>query len=122
MRVIVAGSRDIVDPVAVATAIAMSGFAVTEVVSGGARGVDQLGEDWARLHGVPWRRFEPVWRRFQRRAGIVRNEQMAAYALEAGGALVAVWDGVSKGTRHMIEHARSVGLPVFVHYVGGPHG
>jgi len=47
MRVIVAGSRGIDDPNVVATAIAASGFHVTEVVSGTAHGVDQLGEAWA---------------------------------------------------------------------------
>ena len=47
MRVIVAGSRGITDPNVVATAIAASGFQVTELVSGTARGADQLGEAWA---------------------------------------------------------------------------
>ena len=117
MRVIVAGSRGITDYRVVEEAILRSGFNVTEVVSGTARGVDQLGERFGALNGIPVRRFPADWERYGRSAGYRRNEQLVACAIQApdGGALVAVWDGVSRGTRHTIELARRAGLPTYVH-------
>ena len=53
MRVIIAGSRSMTAAEEVATAIAHSGFAITEVISRGARGVDTLGGAWARTHKIP---------------------------------------------------------------------
>jgi len=119
MRCIIAGSRTITDWQLVAAAVAASGFPISQVISGGARGVDALGERWARRRGIRLRRFPADWSRFGRRAGTVRNEEMARAAAAApeGGCLVAVWDGVSRGTRHMIDLARQHGLAVYVHRV-----
>lgn len=102
----------------VARAIAESGFAVTEVVSGTARGVDRLGERWARERGIPVRRFPARWNELGRRAGYVRNLEMVEY----GDALVAVWDGESRGTRHVISAATKAGRSVHVHLLGGDDG
>jgi hypothetical protein len=114
MKCIIAGSRDLNDYEMVDEAVRLSGFRITEVLSGTARGVDQLGEAWAASNGVAVRRFPADWRRFGRRAGRLRNEEMVAAARQAGGALIAVWNGVSPGTRHTIEIARRAGLPVFI--------
>lgn len=86
MKIIVAGSRGITDPHVVAVAIEGSGFAVTEVVSGTARGVDQLGEAWALSRRIPIRRFPADWETHGRSAGHRRNAEMASYA----DALIAV--------------------------------
>ena len=110
MRVIIAGSRSLTDAEQVATAIAQSGFALTEVISGGARGVDTLGEAWARRRRIPVRRIPADWRRYGQSAGFRRNEAMAHVA----DAVIAVWDGSSPGTRHMIATARQRGLRLFV--------
>lgn len=117
MRVIIAGSRDFGpfrphggDPASVAAAVRASGFVPTEVVSGGARGVDAAGEAWASLRGIPVKRFPADWRAHGKAAGPIRNQAMAAY----GEALVAIWDGVSAGTANMIAEARAAGLPVYV--------
>ena len=90
MKVIVAGSRGIEVISLVDAAIRQSGFEVTEVVSGTARGVDRLGEEWAMSRGIPIARFPADWARHGRRAGIVRNLQMIDYVTQAheGGALV----------------------------------
>jgi hypothetical protein len=129
MKTIIAGSRDIHLAHHIAQAIAASGFPITEVVSGGATGADALGEMWAKMHNVPVRRFAANWsnlqvpnarvkmtpnrRVYNANAGYDRNLQMAEYA----EALIAVWDGKSSGTRHMIETARNKGLKVYVHTV-----
>lgn len=114
MKTIIAGSRSITRLHVVRDAIHASGFNVSEVVSGAARGVDRLGERWARLNEIPVTRFPAGWRDQDgvpnRAAGFQRNERMAEYA----EALVAIWDGESPGTRHMIRTAEERGLVVFI--------
>ena len=80
------------------------------VISGGARGADRLGERYAREHGLPFRVFPADWERDGNSAGPKRNALMAANA----DALIAFWDGASKGTKNMIEIARSRGLLIRV--------
>lgn len=119
MRIVIAGSRSLSNPKLVAEAIEASGFPVTEVVSGGARGIDRLGEQWARHKGLPVKKFEPNWRpdgpsgEVNRAAGHDRNRAMADYA----DGLIAIWDGVSPGTLGMIQAATERGLAVYVHRV-----
>lgn len=111
MKVIIAGSRSITDYELVKKAVKASGFEITEVVSGAARGPDQLGERWAAENGIPVIQFIPDWGTLGKRAGYARNVDMANYA----EALVAVYDGISKGTKHMIEIATKKKLKVFVY-------
>lgn len=111
MKVIIAGSRGIEDFTTISKAISNSGFIITEVVSGTARGVDKLGEKWAEKNRVPVKRFPADWNKHGKSAGYKRNKQMAEYA----DALIAVWDGESRGTGHMINLAREAGLSVYVY-------
>jgi hypothetical protein len=110
MRVIIAGSRSITDYAKVCDAVRHSGFAISRVVSGLAAGVDNLAVRYAAEHGLPCDRFPAQWNRYGRSAGYRRNVEMAEHA----DALIAVWDGKSPGTRHMIETAKARGLPIFV--------
>ena len=111
MRTIIAGSRNSDDYEIVKEAIASAGWLPTVVISGGAKGVDALGEKWAEDNGIPVERFKPDWKQFGRGAGPVRNRQMA----ENAEALIALWDGQSRGTGDMIAIAKEVGLKVFVY-------
>jgi hypothetical protein len=113
VKTIIAGSRGISDYQHILDAVRLSGLTVTEVVSGGARGVDRLGERWAHEHGVRVRKFIPDWSELGRSAGPVRNAEMAEYS----EALIAIWNGSSRGTKHMIDYATAIGLRVFVHRV-----
>lgn len=81
-----------------------------EIVSGGAVGVDWLGEQYARTHGLPLKIFPADWETHGKKAGILRNIEMGNYA----DALIAVWDGKSRGTKHMIEYMKSLNKPVFI--------
>ena len=101
MKVVIFGSRDITDYALVERAVEESGIygRVTEIVSGLARGVDTLALEYALKHGFPVKKFPADWKKFGRSAGPRRNEQMAEYS-DYG---VAVWDGRSRGTRHMME-------------------
>lgn len=113
MKTIIAGSRDGFTYSDVVRALADCGFVkdITEVVSGGARGVDRFGEEWAKYNEVPVKQFIPDWDGLGKKAGHVRNREMGDYA----DALVALWDGVSKGTKGMIDYAQKKGLKVHVY-------
>jgi len=82
-----------------------------EVVSGAARGADSLGEQWAVENNVSIKRFKADWDVHGKSAGYRRNAEMADYA----DALIAFWDGKSKGTSHMINTATSKQLIIDVH-------
>lgn len=112
MRVIIAGGREVTDPKVLLDAIKASGFLITEVVSGGARGVDTMGEFWASSFGVPVKRFPADWKTYGPSAGPIRNQQMAEYA----EALIAIPTG-GPGTASMIRIAKKQGLRVYVHQV-----
>jgi hypothetical protein len=113
VKTIIAGSRDIVSYGEVEAAVKASGFTVTQVVSGSARGADQLGERYASENRLPIKQFIPDWDRIGKSAGYRRNEDMARYAEAA----IILWDGASKGTKHMIDFATKQGLKVYVHHV-----
>jgi hypothetical protein len=81
-----------------------------EIVSGGARGADMMGENYGALRGYPVKIFPANWDEHGKGAGILRNAQMALYA----DALIAFWDGESKGTYNMIWQAEAKGLKVRV--------
>ena len=111
MKIIIAGSRSVRSLADVCVAMGESGWIsqVKEIVSGGANGADKLGELWAKTHNKPVRLFQAQWP-IGRHAGVARNIQMAKYA----DALVAVWDGKSAGTKHMIAQMRKLKKPVYV--------
>lgn len=81
-----------------------------EVVSGGASGADALGEMYAKERGYSIKRFDADWYKYGRSAGPRRNKQMAEYA----DALLAYWDGKSRGTKNMIDLAKANGLKIGV--------
>jgi len=119
MRVVIAGSRDLTNYHMVEEAVRLSGFTITTVISGTAGGVDQLGELWAQRNGVPVERFPAEWKRYGRSAGYRRNEAMVAAAAQApeGGAVIAVWNCASRGTKHTIDIARKRGVALFILHV-----
>ena len=69
------------------------------IVSGHARGADTLGEKYAQDEGFSLEIYPAQWKKLGKQAGYRRNEQMA----EVADALIAFWDGSSKGTKHMID-------------------
>lgn len=113
MKLIIAGSRSITDLEVVFTALALSNFSPILIVSGAARGVDTLGEEYAKLVNLPVIRFPAKWEQYGRSAGHIRNEEMGDFA----DALLAIWDGKSPGTRGMIMYMKSLHKPVFTYMV-----
>ena len=116
-RTIIAGSRSLSPSVDdVERALLVMGVSPSVVLSGMAHGADRAGERWAAQRGVLVERYPPDWHRLGKRAGFVHNEEMARNA----GALLAFWDGDSRGTRHMVECARRLALRVAVmRFLGG---
>lgn len=76
------------------------------VISGNAKGADQLGEKYASDMSFDLEIFPAEWKKFGKAAGFRRNEQMA----EIADGLIAFWDGKSHGTKHMIDIANEKGL------------
>lgn len=113
MKTIIAGSREGFTYEEVCDGIKASGFTITSVISGTARGVDNLGERWARENGIPVERYPADWVTHGKAAGYKRNVLMAT---KAGfrGQLIAFWLNKSKGTGHMIDIAHTHRLKVFV--------
>ena len=110
MRTIIAGSRDITNYGAVEAAYITCPWEVTQIVSGGARGVDTLGEQLAEVLDIPLVVFPAEWDKYGKAAGSIRNEVMAKNA----DALIAIWDGRSTGTKNMIKIAKHLGLKIYI--------
>lgn len=118
MKTIIAGSREFIDQDFVNRCVKKHIHVITEVVSGGAKGVDMLGEQFAKEHNLPIKRFsvsQDDWKTLGKAAGPIRNKKMAEYA----DALIAFWDGNSPGTKNMIETMKKMGKPFTVYDVHG---
>ena len=114
MKTIIAGSRSFSqDTHSLLTAISLCPWTITSVVSGGAKGIDEQGMKWALEKGLDCRVYLPDWKLNGMKAGTMRNVEMAEDPeVEA---LLAVWDGKSTGTKHMIKTAEKNKLAVFVY-------
>lgn len=117
MKCIIAGSRTITDYQLIEQAVNESGFDITEVVSGGAKGIDALGTRWASKAGIPYVLLAASWLEHGKAAGPIRNQEMANY-VGPDGALILIWDGKSKGSADMLKKARMKGLAVYEKVVG----
>ena len=92
-------------------AIKLSSFDITssdEIVSGGARGVDSLGEKYAKQHNIKLTIFKPNWNKYGIKGGVIRNTQMSRYA----DCAIVVHCG-SKGSIDMINKMKKLNKPVF---------
>ncbi len=119
MRVIIAGTRTFTDYKAFQSKLfdlfcdyllKEQELKITEVISGGARGVDKLGMKYASLNKIPCTLFPAEWNKHGLGAGPIRNKRMAEY----GDLLIAFWDGKSSGTKNMIEEMQALNKPVHI--------
>lgn len=111
MKIIIAGSRTISSMMIMETAIKLANFNITAVISGCAKGVDSYAITWAEQNGIHVYKFPAQWDTYGKKAGYLRNIRMA----ECAEGLIAIWDGKSKGTEHMINIAKSKNLPTFIY-------
>lgn len=87
---------------------------VTEIVSGGARGVDTLARNFAIENGLLLKEFLPDYNAYGKRAPLIRNDLIIDYA----DAVLAIWDGESHGTGYVISRCEMLGKPLQVVRVG----
>ena len=83
----------------------------TEIVIGGAIGIDRCAEEYARNAGISLKLFLPDYQRHSKAAPLVRNEEIVRYA----DIVLAFWDGKSRGTIHVIKLCRKLNKPYHVH-------
>lgn len=110
MITVIAGSRKLRLPEYVASAIEESEFDITEVRVGDAIGIDDVAYAWAYEKEIPVSVYKADWETHGKSAGYIRNLEMA----DGADALIAVWDGKSLGTMHMINIGKKKGLRVYV--------
>lgn len=82
----------------------------SEIISGGARGIDTLAARYAKENGLALREFLPDYEKYKKRAPLVRNEQI----ISSAKLVIAFWDGKSRGTAHSIATCVERGVPVKV--------
>jgi len=70
----------------------------SEIISGGAAGVDTLAERYARDNGLKLTVLRPDYKTFDRTAPLVRNGEIVRRA----DYVLILWDGVSRGTLNVI--------------------
>lgn len=87
----------------------------TQIVSGGATGVDTLAEQYAAAHQIPIRILRPQYSLYGKRAPLFRNRQI----VECADLVIAVWDGRSSGTAYTIDYAHERGVPVRIYIPEG---
>lgn len=122
VRVIVAGTRTFKDYALANKSIKEVlgerdfGEAKIRIISGGAKGGDEMGEIFARQHALLLTRKPAKWNLYGKKAGYIRNEEMAEFATEKGHYPIAIvfWDGMSSGTKHMINIANAHGIECHV--------
>ncbi len=107
-RVGVVGSRDFKDYSQMESVL--SEIEISLIVSGGARGADSLAELYASENSIPFTVYIARWELHGKAAGVIRNRLI----VDNADMVVAFWDGVSPGTKHTIEYARSVGKKVII--------
>ena len=110
MKLIIAGSRTLNPSVKdIGEQVSKFNIGITEVVSGGADGVDSCGEEYALAADQPLKIFKADWNKHGKAAGPIRNKQMAEYA----DALLLIWDGKSKGSANMKKNMIDLGKKVY---------
>ncbi len=106
MRIAVIGSRNLVVP----DLEKYMPDGVMEIVSGGAKGVDACARAYARANHLKLTEFLPEYQKYGRAAPLHRNLQIIEYA----DAVLAFWDGKSKGTKYVIEQCKKKNKKVTV--------
>ena len=86
----------------------------TEIVSGGAKGIDTCARNYALSHDIKLTEFLPEYNKYGRGAPLKRNLQIIEYA----DVVIAFWDGKSKGTKYVIDNCKKMNVKVDVHLIG----
>jgi len=107
MKIAVIGSRNLT----IADLSQYLPAGVTEIISGGAKGIDTCAREYAQKSHLKLTEFLPEYRRYGRGAPLKRNLQIIEYADE----VIAFWDGISKGTKYVIDNCKQKNIKVTVY-------
>ena len=110
MKIIIAGGRDFNNYYILEKVLNSFKELIDEIISGDARGADELGARWATSNNIHVNHFPANWDYYGKAAGFIRNIEMADNA----DALIAFWDNKSKGTGHMIKTMQMKKKPYWV--------
>lgn len=80
----------------------------TEIISGGAKGVDACAREYAISHGIKLTEFLPEYKKYGKSAPLKRNISI----IESADLVLAFWDGKSNGTRFVIEKCHEMGKEI----------
>lgn len=86
---------------------------ITEVISGDAQGPDMLGEIYASVKNIPCKIMKADWNKHGKAAGPIRNKEMAEY----GDCAIIFWDGISRGTKNMINNMYKLNKPAYIRII-----
>ncbi|MGN0494185.1 MAG: hypothetical protein ACI4F7_11100 [Acutalibacteraceae bacterium] len=83
----------------------------TEIVSGGAKGIDSSAANYAVLHNIKLTEILPEYNKYGKAAPLKRNLEIIKYA----DLVIAFWDGKSKGTKYVIDNCKKLNIKLIVH-------
>lgn len=83
----------------------------TQIISGGAKGIDMCAKEYALSHRLQYVEFLPDYKRYGKAAPLIRNQQI----ITGADLVIAFWDGKSHGTKHVIELCKRANVPVQIH-------
>ncbi len=97
MKVAIVGSRKLGD-ICYPLLIENVPVGCSEIISGGAEGIDTLARRYAQETGVKLTELLPDYEKYDRVAPLVRNDQIVSLA----DYVLILWDGKSRGSLHVI--------------------
>lgn len=118
-RVIICGCRQFNDQEVINRILdkLLVSYPSIEIISGHAKGVDTLAENYAKINNYPCKIFPANWDKYGKKAGPIRNSQMLKYALKENPIVIAFWDGKSRGTKNMIDQAKNKNVHTYIKYI-----
>ncbi|MBQ8133857.1 MAG: DUF2493 domain-containing protein [Clostridia bacterium] len=84
---------------------------ITEIVSGGAKGIDTSAKNYAEKNNIKLKEFLPNYKQYGKSAPLKRNIEIIQYA----DLVIAFWDGKSKGTKFVIDNCQKMNVPVNIY-------
>jgi len=99
--IIIAGSRDFSDRELMTKTLdsLITDKKDIKIIHGDARGADKMAGEYAKVNNIPYEAYPADWDKYKKAAGPIRNREMS----KVGNELVAFWDGISPGTKNMIN-------------------
>ena len=85
----------------------------SEIISGGAKGIDSCAANYAKANGLKLTEFLPEYSRYGRAAPLKRNDKI----IEAADLVIIFWNGNSKGSKYVINKCKKSRKPHVVHII-----